>query len=487
MTDLTTPAGTTLEPAIPAQRVPETDLTRIRSVPERAQRGKVARQRLPLEAHAHVPEEEVDAVALVSARDPLRVPELLPIRYGRMLASPFAFYRGSAAVMAADLASLPHSGLHAQLCGDAHLSNFGVYASPERRLVFDVNDFDETLPGPFEWDVKRLAASIELAGRANGHKRRERREEVVSTVAQYRTAMRRFAKMSNLAVWYASLDIDQAVSEFASRVSASDRRRAQANLDKARGRDSRQAAAKLTRSVDGATRFVNDPPLVVPLVDLLPEMQASVVQERLGEIVQSYRSTLDDDRRMLLDQFQLVDIARKVVGVGSVGTRAWVLLLTGRDEHDMLVLQAKEAAESVLEPYVGRSEFEMAGHRVVAGQRLVQAVSDIFLGWTRNTEPDGTVRDFYVRQLRDGKGSAVVEEMDPRRLTVYGELCAWTLARAHARSGDRVAIAAYLGKKPVFEHAVAEFAAEYADRAERQWGQLDAAVAHGTVAATPGI
>jgi uncharacterized protein (DUF2252 family) len=462
-------------------------LTDLLTAPERAKLGKLARRTLPLAEHGRVADDPVEVLALLQADDRGRVPELVPIRHGRMLASPFAYYRGSAAVMAADLAASPNSGLHAQLCGDAHLSNFGVYATPERRLVFDVNDFDETLPGPFEWDVKRLAASIALAGRANGHRRRDRETAQLATVAMYRQTMRRFAKMGNLAVWYASLDVKRAMSELAPKMTAADRRRARAKLDRARTRDNADALRKLTRVADGQARFIHDPPLIVPLSELLPDVEATAVRAALVDIIRAYRGTLIEDRRRLLDQFELVDIARKVVGVGSVGTRAWVLLFRGRDDHDALVLQAKEARPSVLEAYCGRSEYANAGHRVVAGQRVVQAASDIFLGWERHPGTDAQVRDFYVRQLRDGKASADVQDMNARRLGVYGELCAWTLARAHARSGDRFAIAAYLGKTDAFERAVAQFAESYADRTESQYRQMYDAAQCGSVAAVTGV
>jgi uncharacterized protein (DUF2252 family) len=462
-------------------------MTELMTAPERAKRGKLARRNLALGEHARVGGEAVDVVALLRADDRGRVPELVPIRHGRMLASPFAYYRGSAAVMASDLAALPDSGLRAQLCGDAHLANFGVFATPERRLVFDVNDFDETLPGPFEWDVKRLTASIALAGRANGHRRRDREKAQLATVATYRHTMRSFAKLGNLPVWYASLDVERAMTELASEITAADRRRTHARLDRARTKDNTDALRKLTQKVDGHARFLHEPPLIVPLSELLPDVEAAGVRGTLVDILRAYRGTLSEDRRWLLDQFELVDIARKVVGVGSVGTRAWVLLFRGRDESDALVLQAKEARQSVLEPHCGRSEYGNAGHRVVVGQRLVQAASDIFLGWERNQGIDGQTRDFYVRQLRDGKASVEVEDMDARRLGVYGRLCAWTLARAHARSGDRFAIAAYLGKTDAFERAVAAFAESYADRAQSQYRQLQEAAQQGAVKAVTGV
>jgi uncharacterized protein (DUF2252 family) len=454
---------------------------------QRVEAGKRVRLALPREQHAVCEGTDADVVGLVTAGDPQRVPELVPIRYGRMLTSPFAFYRGSAAVMAADLAVGPHSGLTVQLCGDAHLSNFGVYRSPERRLVFDVNDFDETHPGPFEWDVKRLAASLVLAGRENGHRHRERLRTVADAVGAYRTAMRGFARQGNLEVWYAGLDVERAVADLAPRAGAEQRRRTERNLERARRNDHTKAMRKLTVTEGGRTRFLNQPPLLVPLSDLLPEADAVTVREALQDILATYRESLPHDRRHLLDQYDLVEVARKVVGVGSVGTRAFVMLLAGRDSADPLVLQAKEAGASVLEPYLGASTYDNAGERVVAGQRLMQATSDIFLGWQRAPGADGVVRDYYVRQLRDGKASAEVGEMNPRTLGLYGELCAWTLARAHARSGDRVAISAYLGKRDTFDRAVAEFAEAYADRAEDQYDRLKQAVADGTVQATEGV
>ncbi len=450
---------------------------------ERAEVGKQARRRLPRDQHAECAAGPDGAVDVLRADDPYREAELLPIRYGRMLTSPFAFYRGAAAVMAADLAAAPHSGLEVQLCGDAHLSNFGVFRSPERRLVFDVNDFDETLPGPFEWDVKRLAASVALAGRQNGHSHRERLRTLVSVVGAYRAAMRGFARQGNLEVWYAGVDVDRMMKDLAPLATSAERKRSEANLKKARRNDSTRALRKLTVNEDGRTRFLSQPPLLVPLSELLPEVDARVVHRALTEVLAAYRESLPSDRGHLVSRYELVEVARKVVGVGSVGTRAYVLLLAGRDHSDPLVLQAKEARASVLEAHLGASSYGNSGERVVAGQRLMQATSDIFLGWQRTREGDGAVRDYYVRQLRDGKASAEVEEMGPRILTVYGEVCAWTLARAHARSGDRIAISAYLGKGDAFDHALAEYAETYADRAEAQHAALQQAVDSGEVAA----
>ncbi len=456
------------------------------TVHERAARGKAVRRLVPLEAHADAGGTHVPLLELVTATDGDRMQELLPLRYERMLASAFSYYRGSAGVMAADLATVPRTELTAQLCGDAHLSNFGVYASPERRLVFDVNDFDETLPGPFEWDVKRLAVSVVLAGRESQHHRRERREAVGATVRSYRTAMRDFAGQGNLAVWYASAEVDRVVEDLGDRVGTKAQRRTRDKLARAHGRDSVHAVRKLTVLHDGAPRFVADPPLLVPVDALFPEVEAVRLRGSLMEVLSAYRETLTPDRRHLLDQYRLVDIARKVVGTGSVGTGSYVLLLLGRDDNDPLVLQAKEAGASALEPYCSPSTASSPAERVVLGQRLVQAVSDIFLGWQRRDDVDGRERHYYVRQLLDGKLSAEVDRMDPRRLTVYGALCGWTLARAHARSGDRVAIAAYLGKSTRFDDAVTEYAEAYADRVAAQYQELERAVADGTVTAAAG-
>jgi uncharacterized protein (DUF2252 family) len=443
------------------------------------------RKKVPLDAHAQLGAREpgLDPLELLRRQDAGRVPELLPIRYGRMVASPFTFYRGAAAVMSADLAGSATSGLRAQLCGDAHLSNFGVYATPERRLVFDMNDFDETLPGPFEWDVKRLAASVAVAGRINGHTGKERRATLRAVGRSYRQAMRAFAQQGNLAVWYANVDVERLWAELAPGLSSKARRRSRAAIERARSRDSAGALRKLTVTGTDGIRFGSAPPLIVPLNELFPAAERDVVVTTLQNLLRQYRRTLAEERRRLLDQYRLADIARKVVGVGSVGSRAYVLLLLGRDGADPLILQAKEARASVLEPYCGRSRHSNAGQRVVIGQRLVQAATDIFLGWNRAVGPDGEARDFYLRQLWDGKGSAVVEGMRPRTLTVYGEICGWTLARAHARTGDRVALGAYLGKKDAFEVALAEFAEAYADRTEADHARLVEAVAQGRVVA----
>jgi uncharacterized protein (DUF2252 family) len=455
---------------------------------ERIAAGKTARRSTPLEMHAEVvTDRRSDPVDILQRQAAKRVPELVPIRYGRMLASPFAFYRGGAMIMATDLSKTPSSGLQAQLCGDAHMSNFGIYASPERRLVFDINDFDETHPGPFEWDVKRLAGSLAVAARDNGFSAKKRRKIVLAAVAGYRTSMREFATYGNLAVWYAHLDMDEVLAQIGNQLDVKRKSRVQAMLDKAHSRDSQQALAKLTTMVDGHARILSQPPLLVPLEELFGEREAKAAYEALVGLLRSYRSTLQWDRRHLLEQFKLVQMARKVVGVGSVGTRAWILLFEGLDGGDPLFLQAKEAQKSVLSGFVKATGFKNQGERVVTGQQLMQATSDIFLGWQRVPGPDGIERDFYLRQLRDGKGSVVVEEMVWDGMRYYGKICGQTLARAHARSGDRVAIAAYLGSSDRFDDAIADFAETYAIQNERDHAALANAVTSGRVKAQTGL
>jgi uncharacterized protein (DUF2252 family) len=455
---------------------------------ERAERGKAARSAVPRGSHAvyDPPADRPDPVGLLERQAATRLPDLIPVRYGRMLASPFSYFRGAALSMAADLAATPVSGLAVQACGDAHLANFGVYASPERALVFDLNDFDETLPGPWEWDVKRLAASLEVAGRGNGYPSGLRRKVVTAAVGRYREAMRGFAGQGNLAVWYARAETRALREQFGSQLAAPEQRQADSAVAKARTRDSLQALAKLTQQVDGRPRIVADPPLVVPLSDLVGDSaDQAKLETELRKLIGGYRRTVETDRRYLLEQFEVADMARKVVGVGSVGTRCWIVLLLGRDASDPLFLQVKEAERSVLEDFAGASEYANHGQRVVAGQRLMQAASDIFLGWQRSqVDPDGRPHDFYVRQLRDEKFSADIEAMTAAGMRAYGELCGWTLARAHARSGDRIAIAAYLGQAAIFDRAIAEFAAAYADQNERDHQALTAAVASGRVTAS---
>ena len=460
-----------------------------RSRADRAARGKAARAAAPLESHAEfLPAEARDPVGLLLGQAGSRVPELVPIRHGRMLVSPFTYFRGAALPMAADLATTPASGLQVQLCGDAHLSNFGVFASPERTLVFDVNDFDETLPGPFEWDIKRLAASLAIAGRDNSFPAAARRKIVLAAAEAYRTAMRQFADQPLLAVWYAHLDIEQALSQFRSQVKKKGYKAARGMLAKAHTSDSTKALGKLTTEAGGQRRIISDPPMIVPIEDVFADVQAGAVYREIRTVLSKYGRTLQSDRRHLLEQFSLVQVARKVVGVGSVGTRAWVLLMDALDGVEPLFLQAKEAQPSVLAEYCGRSQYANQGERVVAGQHLQQAQSDIFLGWTRVSNPeDGVDRDFYVRQLRDWKFSAPIEQMIPAGMTFYARLCGWTLARAHARSGDRIALAAYLGGSDKFDQAIADFAETYADQNERDYAALQAAVKEGKVEATTEI
>ena len=456
---------------------------------ERAALGRAARAEVQRSSHAEwqPPAKRADPVALQEQQAVERVPELVPIRYGRMLESPFAFYRGAADVMAADLARTPHSGFRVQLCGDAHLSNFGAFASPERELVFDINDFDETLPGPWEWDVKRLGASLVVAARERGFRRRDRRGIVRATVRRYREAMRDFAQMPNLDVWYARADVGAVLSEVRSHLSAKELRKVERNVAKARSKDSLRALSKLTQVVDGEARIVSDPPIIVPVGELLADVEAERLAERMRELLRGYRDSLPPDRRRLLEGYRFVDMARKVVGVGSVGTRVWVVLMSGRDEGDPLFLQCKEAGPSALEGFTDDSEFDNHGERVVHGQRLMQTSSDILLGWLATTGIDGKPRDFYVRQLWDWKQSADVDSMGPQALHVYGGLCAWTLARAHARSGDRIAIAAYLGKGDIFDRAIAEFAELYADQNEADYGALIEASRRGRIEVAAGL
>jgi uncharacterized protein (DUF2252 family) len=457
---------------------------------ERAARGKAARAEVPRSSQAEIEfPKRRDPVGLLEEQAVSRVPELVPIRYGRMLVSPFAFYRGGALIMAADLSRTPHSGLRTQLCGDTHLSNFGVFGSPERNLVFDINDFDESAPGPWEWDVKRLAASFAIAGRENGFSAKERRAAVLATVGSYREGMAAFADMRNLEVWYSRLSVEQAFAEFSAGVDPKRVKRAEADIGKARTKDSMSAFEKLTHIVDGEPRIVSDPPLIVPIDELVEaSMAREQIMDELRELIRAYRRTLETDRRHLLEQFRFVDLARKVVGVGSVGTRAWIALFLGVDDQDPLFLQVKEAQPSVLEQFAGKSTYSNCGQRVVAGQRVMQATSDIFLGWQRIAKGlDGQQRDFYFRQLKDWKGSAEVEGMLPAGMIAYGRLCGWTLARAHARSGDRIAIAGYLGKSDTFDQAIATFAESYADQNERDYNALKQAVDSGRVKAETGL
>jgi uncharacterized protein (DUF2252 family) len=451
----------------------------------RKARGREVRRLVPRSGHGEWTPDPArrDPVAILEEQAATRVPELVPIRYGRMLTTPFAFFRGGAALMAADLAGRPRTPLDVQLCGDAHVSNFGGFMAPDRRVVFDVNDFDETLAGPFEWDVKRLAASLAVAGRTVGLADAERRSICLVAVESYRLAMREFAEWPALDVWYARVDVDELVRRRRGELTSAQRRLLERALDRARKRTSELAFDRLTRVVDGRPQIASNPPLVVRIAELLSGEDEAAEERALRRVTQTYRRTLPADRRRLLERFQYVDAARKVVGVGSVGTRAWIALLLARDDGDPLFLQVKEAQPSVLEPYLGRSEYDNHGRRVVEGQRLMQSASDVLLGWTRLQESDEVTRDYYVRQLWDGKVSADVEHMAAASLADYAALCGWTLARAHARSGDPIGIAAYLGVGTVFDEALAAFAESYADQNERDYDALRRAVADGRVEA----
>ncbi len=459
------------------------------TVAERQQRGREARARAPRSGQRRFEPwpGRPDPVDLLEQQAESRVPELVPVRHGRMAVSPFTFFRGAALVMASDLASTESTGIRAQCCGDAHLSNFGAFASPERTLVFDVNDFDETLPGPWEWDVKRLAASFAVAGRDRGFSLKDRRRALLTVGRAYRESMSEFAASRHLDVWYRHLDLQELLARFGPQVTLQARRRAEKAIARARLADSMKALDQLTTLVNGERRIISDPPVVVPVQELYPELQAHEITEGMRGLIRGYQRTLQTDRRHVIDEFRFVQIARKVVGVGSVGTRAWVVLLLGRDDADPLILQAKEAQESVLAPFVGKSKYSNQGQRVVAGQHLMQAHSDIFLGWERVTGLDGKPRDFYVRQLRDWKASANIDQMTPEGMEAYARMCAWTLSRAHARSGDRVAIAAYLGSSTVFDEAIGDFAEVYADQNERDFAHFKQAITSGRIKAVTGV
>ena len=469
------------------------------SVDDRRARGLEPRDRAPLSSHAGwVPaSDRPDPVGLLEEQNLTREPDLVPVRHGRMLVSPFTFYRGAAKIMAADLKDTPVAALQVQLCGDAHLSNFGVFASPERRLLFDLNDFDETLPGPFEYDVKRMAASFTIAARNNGFGKADTKAAALGSVAAYREAMAGFAAMGTMDIWYAHLDEDElmqgvrsAAKAATSKKSAKAAKRAEKTATKtatkARTRDSLQALSKLGEVVDGKYRIVSQPPIVIPMRDLAATygLSADEAERGIHENLRAYRATLQDDRRRLLERFELVDVARKVVGVGSVGTRAFIALLQGRDQHDPLFLQVKEATASVLEGPLRKSRYKQHGQRVVDGQRMMQAASDIYLGWTKGLDVN---RHFYWRQLRDMKGSADVESMAPVGLNFYAGICGWTLARAHARSGDPVAIAAYLGEGDQFDRSITDFSQRYADQNELDHQAFATAIRSGRLEAHEGV
>jgi uncharacterized protein (DUF2252 family) len=485
---------TRAEPMAQRKRVPHL------SVDDRRARGQQARDRTPVSSHAgRVPAaDRPDPVGLLEEQNLTREPDLVPVRHGRMLVSPFTFYRGAAKIMAADLAGTPTAGLQVQLCGDAHLSNFGAFASPERELLFGLNDFDETLPGPFEYDVKRMAASFTIAARNNGFGKADTRAATRASVAAYREAMAGFAAMGTMEIWYAHLDEDQllkAVQSAAAKASRTKkgaraakraRKTAEQAVAKAHTRDSLEALSKLGEVVDGRSRIVSQPPIVVPMRELATTygLSPDEAERELHDQFRAYRATLRDDERQLLERFQIVDMARKVVGVGSVGTRAFIVLLQGRDQGDPLFLQVKEATRSVLEGPLPKSRYKQHGERVVYGQRMLQAASDIYLGWTRGVDVN---RYFYWRQLRDMKGSAEVEAMTPLGLSLYAGICGWTLARAHARSGDPIAIAAYLGEDDQFDRSISDFAKRYADQNELDYQAFANAIRSGRLEALEGV
>lgn len=459
------------------------DLSSATSVEVSVERGKSVRETVPRTSHAAFEplDHRRDPVVIITADDAARVPELVPIRYGRMLTSSFAFYRGAAGLMAHDLAQAANTGLQAQLCGDAHLSNFGLFAAPDRRLVFDANDFDETLPGPFEWDVKRLVASLAIAARSIGADESQAREIAQASAQAYRLRMRELADMGHLQLWYTRMEIDSARELLNAQNEKATLKRLDKTAAKAQTRDSLRELNKLTEVVDGRRRIIADPPLITPIEDVVADFHHGAVDPtqihlQMQAWLDDYASRLETDRRHLLEQYELVHMARKVVGVGSVGTRAWILLMIGRDDTDPLFLQVKEAGQSVLEPYLGKSEFEFPGQRVIAGQRLMQAATDVLIGWLNAVGADDVPRHFYVRQLKDWKGSAKIETMSPPLLKMYGELCARALARGHARSGDRFAISAYLGKSDKFDVAISQFAVHYAEQNERDYARLMQAV-----------
>jgi uncharacterized protein (DUF2252 family) len=469
------------------------------SVADRKAFGKQARKRTPRDSHAgwEPAADRFDPVTLLEEQNATREQDLVPVRRGRMIASPLTFYRGGAKIMAADLKETPRAGLNSQLCGDAHLSNFGVFASPERNLLFDVNDFDETLPGPFEYDVKRMAASFAIAGRNNGFKKRETRAATLASVRAYREAMLEFAEMGTMDVWYARLSERELMAnmQIMARSMKDKERRKQAKKGekkgrkialKARTRDSMQALSKLAELVDGQYRIISQPPIVIPARELtaVAGLSADQLQEVVKEQLRAYRATLESDRRHLLERFEMIDMARKVVGVGSVGTRDFIVLLQGRDQDDPLFLQVKEATASVLEDHLPKSQFKQPGERVVQGQRMMQSASDIYLGWTKGDEDS---RYLYWRQLRDMKGSVIVESLAPVNLEFYAHACGWTLARAHARAGDAVAMAAYLGTGVAFDRSITGFSERYADQNEEDYQAFTAAVASGRLEAIEGV
>ena len=478
----------TLQPDVGRQRAARTAAQKAvphPSLEQRQTKGRVARAETPPDRVSgwEPAADRADPVALLTGQETSRVQELVPVRHTRMAATAFTFYRGAALVMAADLAGLPRSGLDVQLCGDAHLSNFGLFAAPDRSVIFDVNDFDETNPGPFEWDVLRLATSFVLAARDNGLSAKAGRAAAEAAASSYRQAMAEFAGKREIEIWYDRIDVGGLVGAVRDSPSGKGKSGAKrkANAEavveggaaKARLRDAWSAIEKITEVVDGRRRFRDDPPLLMRL-NIAPDAAALI-----NALFREYRATLQDDRQELLKRYEIIDMGHKVVGVGSVGLLAFVMLLRGRDENDLMVLQVKQAQASVLEEYTRKSAFTKHGHRVVTGQRLMQAASDSFLGWIDG--PAG--RSFYVRQLRDMKWSPDPASLNTKRIGRYAALCGHTLARAHARSGDSIAISAYLGTGKSFDKAVSAFAESYANQTEQDFASFTDAIASGRLSA----
>jgi uncharacterized protein (DUF2252 family) len=474
--------------ASPALELPDCEYLPHRSVAERTARGVARRHRVPIEAHADwQPSRRGQPITILERQAQERIPDLVPIRHGRMALSAFAFFRGGAAIMASDLASTPVSGLRVQLCGDAHLANFGLFDTPERRLLFDVNDFDETLPGPFEWDIKRLVASVEIAGRDLGFRRREREAAVAATTRAYREAMLEFAEQRNLDVWHARLSADELRERLERENDRDARKEVKKRIRQAMRHDHLHAFDRLVETNEHGIRFASRPPVLTPIEELLSDEQLDRYHEVVQSFLRQYRESLRPEQRALLETYRFTHMARKVVGVGSVGTQAWVVLKTGRDDHDPLLLQLKEAKRSVLAPYLGDTVYESQGRRVVEGQRLMQAHSDHMLGWYRLEAWDDQLHDCYVRQLWDGKASVEIANLTPKGLRIYGQTCGWTLARGHARTGERIAIAAYLGDDDAFDQALTAFASAYADTNQRDYERLLEAIDCGQISAAPGI
>jgi uncharacterized protein (DUF2252 family) len=473
----------------PPRALPDAEYLPLWTAKERAARGKALRKKVPHDRHAEwsPPKKRGDPVTILERQSAERMQDLVPIRYGRMQASAFAFFRGGAAIMAADLAKSPTSGLGAQLCGDAHLMNFGLFETPERTLVFGLNDFDETLPGPFEWDVKRLAASMDIAARELGLEKAERSSAVLGTVRAYREAMIQFAAMRDLEVWYTRLPATQLQAQLKADAGAKAGKEVGRQIVHSLRRDHLRAFDRLIRTEGGTIRFVSEPPLLVPAEELLDGAERKRYVGAIREFLKQYRESLAPHTRALMERYRFMHMARKVSGIGSVGMRSWVVLFIGRDPGDPLLLQLKEAKRSVLEPYTAPTHYENQGRRVVEGQRFMRVASDPLLGWYRLRAFDGKVHEFYVRQLWDGKSSIDVDRLSAEGLRCYGEACGWTLARGHARSGDRIAMAAYLGKKDSFDRAIATFAAAYAKVNQHDHLRLVEAIDKGRVTAEVGV